>query len=178
MSLCFAAIALAQAPRIDFDRLVNDPNLLDEFELRYSVRDNSTPKDSALGSFQLSIEGDGRASLILWRAQYVGSLAPVCHSSISNDQLTQLLQLLRDTRFTEIRDDSRTRLEAAAVSRRTALTVKVGRVSVTKRNLHDPSRKHPQLDRVEHLLDEIAHDVHSRAKQPCELEAVPARPPE
>ncbi len=178
MALCFAAIASAQGPRIDFDRLLNDPNLLDKFELRYSVRDNSTASDSALGSFQLSIEGDGRASLILWRPHYVGSLAPVCHSSVSNDQLTKLLELLRDTRFTDIHDDSGTRLEAAAWSRRTALTVKLGRVSVTKRNVHDPSRKHPQLDRVEHLLDELARDVHSRAKQPCELEAVPARPPE
>ncbi len=154
-------------PRIDFDRLLSlFPDLPWDFEIRYVVHEGSSAD-------MLRIYYDRRADLVRWRPEHVGSLASVCHGSLDEKTMRQLLELLRDKKFNDLPSDSET-LKTVAMAEDSTVSVRLGRTIVRKIDRHQ--RDNPGLRAIESTLDQIATDVAADPKSSCTVESVPAKP--
>lgn len=167
--LCLgASVALAQPkPHIDFDRLIADlPDLPWDFEIRYVV-------ESGHDTDMLRLHYDGTVDLVRWREEYPGSLASVCHASLSEKQLRRVLELLRDKKFNDLPSDSES-LVTVALSGRAIVSVRIGKVVVRKIDRHQ--REISGLKDIEAALDAMITEVAANPKSKCEMESVPAKP--
>lgn len=154
-------------PRIDFDRLIAAlPDLPWEFEIRYVVKNGGNAD-------MLRIHYDGAVDLIRWREEDPGSLALVCHSSLSERQMKGLLELLRDKKFNDLPSDSDS-LVAVALSGDTTISVRLGKLVVRKIDRHQ--REIAGLQEIETLFDAMITEVGADAKGKCAMESVPAKP--
>jgi len=159
-------------PVIDFQAILDSPDLLNDFEIRYATTD----ADGHLPDKQLlTIHGDREMSLTTWRPGNPGSLAPVCISTLDESPFRKLLELMRDTDFSQIRGDRRQVRQVVNVRQESSITVRVGKLRVTKLDEHDPDRPHPELNEVEAALDKIK-DRAGSGDAKCSMQAVPANP--
>jgi hypothetical protein len=166
--LLFATSLFAQPkPRIDFDSLLSVfPDLPWDFEIRYVTKSGSD-------SDMLRLYYDARVDVVRWRAEYPGSLASVCHSSIDETSFRKLLVLMQGTRFNDLPTDERL-VRSVADWGESTVSVRVGKTVVRKVDRHE--REIAGLNEIEQMLDGWKQRIVDDPKSDCGMESVPARP--
>jgi hypothetical protein len=166
--LLLPVIALAQPkPRIDFDSLLSVfPDLPWDFEIRYVTKSGSEAD-------MLRLYYDARVDVVRWRAEYPGSLASVCHSTIDETSFRKLLVLMQGTKFNDLPTDERA-LREIADRGESIVSVRVGKTVVRKVDRHE--REIAGLYDIEQMLEGWKKRVVEDSKADCGMESVPARP--
>jgi hypothetical protein len=121
----------------------------------------------------LRIYYDGRVDVIRWRPEYTGSLASVCHSSLNEKTMRNLLELLRDKKFNDLPSDSEV-LKSVAVTAERTVSVRLERTVVRKIDRNE--RQNPGLKEIESFLEGIQTTVTADSESKCDMESVPAKP--
>ena len=173
-SICFSLtcfLAFAQPrPRIDFDAILKNPNLSEEFEIRYLVRGL---RESPLNVEMLRIWGDRRASFTSWTAEHPGPLVPVCRMALPDAEFRRMVELLRDRKFAELPSDDSILMEAAE-REESIVSVRLEKLSIKKVDRHDPDKPNPGLEEIERALTAVEKKVAEDGK--CKIEMAARRP--
>lgn len=173
LALFLASVHAQKAP-IDFQEVLDNPDLLGEFEIRYVLSPAALTQDWKRE--YLRVRGTRSASLTTWSAEHPGSLAPVCRTTLSPADLRKLLELFRDAHFVELKDDSGLVFREAAFRGWSTIVVRQEKARMKKLNYHLDSRPHPELEMLELALDRIARGITAENGARCDIEMVPSAP--
>jgi hypothetical protein len=97
----------------------------------------------------------------------------VCHSSLDEKIVRNLLELLRDKKFNDLPSDNELVKSVALTTERT-VSVRLGRTVVRKIDRNE--RQNTALREIEFFLEGIQTSVTADSESKCDMESVPAKP--